>query len=97
MRRLPAVYGTKNAIPTLMGNDGTTTGNYLNDHPVGLNAVMGCGGTYDWDCTIDGTGKVLMTGPNSCKFVHELWLLCQPKAVQQPSPQSCARPATTST
>ena len=49
---LPATYGTTNIIPTLLGNDGTTTGNYLNDHPVGLNAVMSCGGTYDWDCTI---------------------------------------------
>ena len=41
---LPATYGGYNAVPTLLGNDGSTTGNYLNDHPVGLNAVMGCGG-----------------------------------------------------
>jgi hypothetical protein len=65
---LPATYGTLNKIPTLLGNDGTTTGNYLNDHPVGLNAVMSCGGTYDWDCTIDATGTVLMTGAASSKF-----------------------------
>src|SRR6202140_3713720 len=25
-------------IPTLLGNDGTTAGNYTNDHPVGVNA-----------------------------------------------------------
>jgi len=25
-------------IPTLLGNDGTTAGNYFNDHPVGVNA-----------------------------------------------------------
>jgi hypothetical protein len=66
---LPSTYGTQNFIPTLLGRDGTTTGNYLNDHPVGLNAVMTCGGTYDWDCSIDGTGKVNMTGPASAKFV----------------------------
>ena len=42
---LPATYGTSNNIPTLLGNDGSTVGNYLNDHPVGLNAVMTCGGT----------------------------------------------------
>jgi hypothetical protein len=77
---LPASYGTKNAIPTLMGNDGTTTGNYLNDHPVGLNAVMGCGGPYDWDCSIDGTGKVLMTGPNSAKFITNYGFFVSPKA-----------------
>jgi len=77
---LPASYGTKNSIPTLLGNDGTTTGNYLNDHPVGLNAVIGCGGTYDWDCTIDGTGKILMTGPGSSKFVTNYGFFVSPKA-----------------
>jgi hypothetical protein len=76
---LPPSYGTKNAIPTLLGNDGTTTGNYLNDHPVGLNAVIGCGGTYDWDCTIDGTGKVLMTGTASAKFVTNYGFFVSPK------------------
>lgn len=75
---LPATYGTANKIPTLLGNDGTTTGNYLNDHPVGLNAVMTCGGTYDWDCTIDGTGKVLMNGPNSSKFITNYGFFVSP-------------------
>jgi hypothetical protein len=32
-------YGN-NPIPTLLGNDGTTAGNYQNDHPVGTNAAM---------------------------------------------------------
>src|SRR5579864_6973086 len=32
-------YGSQN-IPTLLGNDGTTAGNYTNDHPVGVNAVI---------------------------------------------------------
>ena len=75
---LPATYGTKNLIPTLLGNDGSSTGNYLNDHPVGLNAVMTCGGTYDWDCSIDGTGKVLMTGAASSKFVTNYGFFVSP-------------------
>ncbi|MGA3087422.1 MAG: hypothetical protein ABSD75_02345 [Terriglobales bacterium] len=32
-------YGSSH-IPTLLGNDGTTAGNYNNDHPVGLNATI---------------------------------------------------------
>ena len=32
-------YGSK-PIPTLLGNDGTTAGNYTNDHPVGVNATI---------------------------------------------------------
>jgi hypothetical protein len=75
---LPATYGTLNDIPTLLGNDGTTTGNYLNDHPVGLNAVMSCGGTYDWDCTISATGKVLMTGTGSARFVTNYGFFVKP-------------------
>jgi hypothetical protein len=65
---LPSTYGTYNNIPTLLGADNTTTGNYLNDHPVGLNAYVTCGGTYDWDCTIVN-GAIQMTGPNSSAFV----------------------------
>ncbi|HUL32880.1 MAG TPA: hypothetical protein VL128_03275 [Candidatus Eisenbacteria bacterium] len=34
----PAYGG--NAIPTLLGSDGTTAGNYTNDHPVGQNATI---------------------------------------------------------
>jgi hypothetical protein len=37
-------YGTQ-PIPTLLGNDGTTAGNYNNDHPVGTNATMVSYGT----------------------------------------------------
>ena len=75
---LPATYGTQNFIPTLLGNDGTTKGNYLNDHPVGLTAVMTCGGTYDWDCTISATGAVQMTGANSSKFVTNYGFFVSP-------------------
>jgi cytochrome c553 len=32
-------YGSQK-IPTLLGNDGTTAGNYFNDHPVGVNATI---------------------------------------------------------
>ena len=49
---LPGTYGT-NPIPTLLGNNGAgQVGDYLNDHPVGDNAIVGCGGQYNWDCTV---------------------------------------------
>jgi hypothetical protein len=40
-------YGGQN-IPTLLGNDGTTAGNYNNDHPVGLNATISSGNGLVW-------------------------------------------------
>ena len=64
---LPATYGT-GSIPTLLGNDGTGLGNYLNDHPVGLTATLSCGGQYNWDCT-NNAGVISMNGPNSSQFV----------------------------
>ena len=75
---LPATYGTSNNIPTLLGNDGSTVGDYLNDHPVGLNAVMTCGGTYDWDCSISAAGKVLMDGPKSSQFLTNYGFFVSP-------------------
>jgi len=66
---LPYTYGTYNTIPTLLGNDGTTVGNYLNDHPVGLNAAVGCGGAHNWDCTQLANGAISMNGTNSAAFV----------------------------
>ena len=77
---LPPTYGTLNNIPTLLGNDGTTVGNYLNDHPVGLTAIIGCGGTYDWDCTISAAGAVQMTGAKSSQFVTNYGFFVSPKA-----------------
>jgi len=75
---LPSTYGTLNNVPTLLGNDGSTKGNYLNDHPVGLQAAMGCGGQYNWDCTISATGTVQMTGTASSKFVTNYGFFVSP-------------------
>jgi hypothetical protein len=74
---LPPTYGTNN-VPTLLGNDGSGAGNYLNDHPVGLNAVMGCGGQYNWDCSISAAGKVLMDGPHSSQFMQNYGFFVSP-------------------
>src|ERR1022692_4037829 len=64
---LPSTYGTYNNIPTLLGNDGDGAGNYLANHPVGLNATVACGGQWNWDC-VETNGKIAMSGPNSSKF-----------------------------
>jgi len=41
MGLLPAGLYGPNPIPTWLGNDGSTAGNYQNDHPVGVNATLG--------------------------------------------------------
>jgi hypothetical protein len=63
---LAIVGGT---APTLLGNDGTTAGNYYNDHPVGGTAIVNCGGAYDWDCTGGNTVAITMNGTASAQFM----------------------------
>jgi hypothetical protein len=57
--------------PSLLGNDTTTPGNYLNDHPVGPTAVVSCGGQYNWDCTVNANGSISFNGPNSTAFLAD--------------------------
>ncbi len=65
---LPIVGGT---APTLLGADGTGSANmYQNDHPVGGQAIVACGGTYNWDCTGGNTTAISMNGPNSSQFAN---------------------------
>ena len=75
---LPSTYGTYNTIPTLLGNDGTTAGNYLNDHPVGLNAAIGCGGQYNWDCTIVNGAITYPSGTKMYQFVQNYGFFVSP-------------------
>ncbi len=57
-------YGSK-PIPTLLGNDGTTAGNYTNDHPVGINANIRSGNGLVW-----GTSSFTVTpGSPYAQFV----------------------------
>ncbi|MGD0891761.1 MAG: hypothetical protein ABR923_09530 [Terracidiphilus sp.] len=65
---VPSTYGSASTIPTLLGGNGGSSGIYLNQHPVGLNAKIGCGGS-NWDCTVGANGTVLMTGARSKQFV----------------------------
>jgi len=63
---LPATYGSK-PIPTLLGNDGTTAGNYNNDHPVGPQATLGAVGVAS-RFIVTG-GKYSTTGAQYLEFI----------------------------
>lgn len=77
---LPATYGSNKNIPTLLGSDGSGAGNYLNDHPVGLSAKVGCGGQSNWDCTISSGGAIQMNGTHSSQFVKNYGYFVTPGA-----------------
>jgi len=80
---LPPTYGTFNSIPTLIGADSL---GYLNDHPVGLNAVIGCGGQYNWDCTITAGVINVPSGTNFAKFITNYGFFVQPGNYNNTSP-----------
>jgi hypothetical protein len=73
---LPASYGTHNTVPTLLGGEGDTGGNYINEHPMGLSAKINCGGS-NWDCT-QNNGVIRMKGANSSKFVANYGFFVKP-------------------
>ena len=66
-------YGT-NPIPTLLGNDGSTAGNYNNDHPVGTNATMVSRGVVmqgaGTGITFAGTAFTVAPGTPYATFVN---------------------------
>jgi hypothetical protein len=76
---VPSTYASNN-IPTLLGNDGNGTGDYLNDHPVGLNAAISCGGSYDWDCTIVNGAITYPSGTKMYQFVQNYGFFVRPAA-----------------
>ncbi len=85
---LPPTYGTFNKIPTLIGNNGDGAGSYLATHPVGLNATVGCGGPWNWDCS-ETNGKISMTGPNSAAFVKNYGFFVSTSAYNNTAVVTC--------
>jgi hypothetical protein len=74
---VPSTYGNNNTVPTLLGNDGSGAGIYMNDHPAGLSAKISCGST-NWDCTVGASGEVRMTGALSSRFVANYGFFVKP-------------------
>lgn len=81
---LPAGLYGPNAIPTLLGQDGTTAGNYYNDHPVGSQATLGKVGVASklqylaTGCSFHGVASPCLkdagTDPNFTAFVNHYGL-----------------------
>jgi hypothetical protein len=68
---LPAVYGSAD-IPTLLGNDKGTVGDYNNDHPVGREAQISPGYGLTFTANSAGTSGVLSvdSGSSYATFVN---------------------------
>jgi hypothetical protein len=87
---LPATYGNRNAIPTLMTTSGVAS--YISDHPMGLNVSIDCGGTSGWDCS-EVNGVISMKGFAASRFVTSYGYFVKP-GVYNTKPLSFAPPVT---
>ncbi len=74
---LPASYGTNNAVPTMIENNGSGGGNQINEHPMGLSARVNCGGSTNWDCS-QSDGVISMKGASSSRFVTHYGFFVKP-------------------
>ena len=83
---LPATYGNRNSVPTLMASAGP--GDYISAHPMGLTATIGCGGTQGWDCT-QVNGVINMRGANSSRFVSSYGFFVKPGVYNNTSVVVC--------
>ena len=72
---LPATYGNRSSVPTLIANTGA--GSYISEHPMGLSATISCGGQQAWDCT-EVNGVINMRGSNSSRFVSSYGFFVKP-------------------
>lgn len=72
---LPATYGNRSSIPTLIAN--TRAGSYISEHPMGLSRNDQSGGQQAWDCT-EVNGVINMRGSNSSRFVSSYGFFVKP-------------------
>ena len=80
---LPSYMGTNAHAPTLIGNNGLSgagAASYLTDHPVGPNATIGCGGSYNWDCSLSATGAI-QPGPKMTNFINNYGFFVKPQTI----------------
>jgi hypothetical protein len=66
-----SIAGTTFNPPTLLGNDGSTVGSYMNGHPVGPDATISCGGQTAWDCAVNADGSITFAGPKGRAFIAD--------------------------
>jgi hypothetical protein len=84
---LPATCGSANQVPTLIGLSGGGSMSYLSEHPVGLSALIGCGGSA-WNCS-EANGVISMKGANSSRFVNNYVFFVKPASYNNTAVAMC--------
>jgi hypothetical protein len=84
----PSTYGVIGAIPTLIDKSEISTGRDFEAHPVGIGALVSCGGVENWDCP-KGKGSFTLQGANLTRFAANYGMFVKPIAYEGKSIVVC--------
>jgi hypothetical protein len=85
---IPSRYGSLSSVPTLMDPESLITGQQIEDHPIGLEAQIKCGGERGWDCT-NTNGVIRMSGTHSSHFAASYGFFVKPSQHGNTSVVAC--------
>jgi hypothetical protein len=85
---IPPSYVSLGTVPTLLDQDSLITGHEIEDHPIGLEAQIRCGGAFGWDCT-ESNGILSMGGIQSSHFVASYGFFVKPSHQGSASVVAC--------
>jgi hypothetical protein len=74
---IPSGYPSVGTVPTLLDHESLITGHEIEDHPMGLDAQIRCGGALGWDCT-ESNGTLSMGGIHSSHFAASYGFFVKP-------------------
>ena len=74
---IPSGYASVDTIPTLLDHESLITGHEIEDHPMGLEAQIRCGGAHGWDCT-ETNSVITMGGIHSSHFAASYGFFVKP-------------------
>lgn len=85
---IPSKYGTIGTVPTWMDQESLITGHQIEDHPMGLEAQIRCGGAHGWDCT-ETNGVITMGGIHASHFAASYGFFVKPSHSGNTSVVAC--------
>jgi hypothetical protein len=85
---IPPRYESLGSVPTLMDRENLISGQQIEDHPIGFEAQIKCGGERGWDCT-NTNGVIRMSGTHSSHFAASYGFFVKPSQHGNTSVVAC--------
>lgn len=86
--KIPETLGGSDSIPTFAERTNLDLASQFGEHPIGLDAQIGCGSAHSWDCT-QSHGALRMAGLRSSQFVTNYGFFIKPRTYHDKSIVVC--------